>query len=135
MESFRRTNEGTWADRDKRHYGSAQIISHRDLKTAIVSSRWSVRSLGRQKAGDSTQDIKKIKWREVGISWATVGYLGTMQQEKPRSLRIPRKGDAARRIEVYSAAYKLAWKQIPPDQKTRAAKYIFAHSCFYPAPT
>ena len=23
----------------------------------------------------------------------------------------------AQRIEVYSAAYKLAWKQIPPDQK------------------
>jgi hypothetical protein len=40
-----------------------------------------------------------------------------MPQEKPRSLRIPRKGDAARRIEVYSAAYKLAWRQIPRAER------------------
>src|SRR5262245_8885589 len=30
---------------------------------------------------------------------------------------ISRKGVTARRIEVYSAAYKIAWKQIPPDER------------------
>ena len=29
----------------------------------------------------------------------------------------PRKGEIARRVELYNSAYKLAWEQIPPDQK------------------
>jgi hypothetical protein len=28
-----------------------------------------------------------------------------------------RRGPTAQRIELYSTAYKLAWEQIPPDQK------------------
>ena len=36
---------------------------------------------------------------------------------KPATSHISRKGETARRIEVYSAAYKLAWKQIPPDER------------------
>jgi hypothetical protein len=40
-----------------------------------------------------------------------------MPQEKPRRLHIRRKGEAARRIEIYSAAYKLAWEQIPRAER------------------
>jgi hypothetical protein len=36
---------------------------------------------------------------------------------KPATSRFPRKGVTARRIELYSSAYKLAWKQIPPDER------------------
>jgi hypothetical protein len=28
-----------------------------------------------------------------------------------------RKGGIARRVELYSSAYQLAWQQIPPDKK------------------
>ena len=36
---------------------------------------------------------------------------------KPATSHISRKGVTARRIEVYSAAYKIAWKQMPPDER------------------
>jgi ABC transporter substrate binding protein len=42
-----------------------------------------------------------------------------------------KKSHRVKRIELYSAAYKLALAQIPPDQ--RATGYIFACSCFYKA--
>ena len=38
--------------------------------------------------------------------------------KKPaRSWRRNLKGETARRIALYGLAYKLAWEQIPPDQK------------------
>jgi hypothetical protein len=52
-----------------------------------------------------------------------------MPQEKPRRLHIPRKGESARRIEVYSAAYKLAWEQIPPaERRTRSDISLRIHA-------
>ena len=61
------------------------------------------------------------------------GPLSEIKTTKQGSWRKPRKGETARRIELYGSAYKLAWEQIPPDQKTRAARYNFAHRRFYPA--
>jgi hypothetical protein len=51
-----------------------------------------------------------------------------MPQEKPRRLHIPRKGESARRIEVYSAAYN-AWEQIPTaERRTRADISLRIHA-------
>jgi hypothetical protein len=40
------------------------------------------------------------------------------------------KSKTGHRIELYSAAYKLALEQIPPF-RCASAGYVFAHSCFY----
>src|SRR5215470_10350217 len=67
-----------------------------------------------------------------GISRRHVGYMSFRRHSrrtrpmpkrkrrrvlKPATSHISRKGVTARRIEVYSAAYKIAWKQIPPDER------------------
>jgi hypothetical protein len=46
--------------------------------------------------------------------------------DKTKIWRPNRKSETARRIEIYSSAYKLAWQQIPPDQK-RARSDISLH--------
>jgi hypothetical protein len=43
--------------------------------------------------------------------------LSEIKTTKQGSWRKPRKGEIARRVELYNSAYKLAWEQIPPDQK------------------
>jgi hypothetical protein len=37
--------------------------------------------------------------------------------DKTKVWRRNRKSETARRIEIYSSAYKLAWQQIPPTEK------------------
>jgi len=52
-----------------------------------------------------------------------------MPQEKLRRLHMPRKGESARRIEVYSEAYRLAWERIPlAERRTRADISLRIHA-------
>jgi hypothetical protein len=52
-----------------------------------------------------------------------------MPQEKPRRLHMPRKGESARRIEVYSEAYRLAWERVPlAERRTRADISLRIHA-------
>jgi hypothetical protein len=43
--------------------------------------------------------------------------LSEIKTTKQGTWRKSRKGETAQRAELYSSAYKLAWEQIPPDQK------------------